>query len=40
MEVSAIVVMIIGIVLLWGGLIASIIHAVRSSKKNKADNAA
>lgn len=40
MEVSAIVVMIIGIVLLWGGLTASIIHAVRSSKKNKADNAA
>ncbi|MCM3612468.1 MetS family NSS transporter small subunit [Planococcus sp. MERTA32b] len=40
MEVSAIVVMIIGIVLLWGGLAASIFHAMRSGKKNKADNAA
>lgn len=40
MEGSAIVVMIVGMVLLWGGLAASIIHAMRSSKKNKADNAA
>ncbi|MBT2583656.1 methionine/alanine import family NSS transporter small subunit [Planococcus sp. ISL-109] len=36
MSVSAIVVMIIGMVLLWGGLAASIFHAVRSSKANKA----
>lgn len=40
MEVSAIVVMIIGMVLLWGGLATSIFHAVRSGKKKKADNAA
>lgn len=36
MSVSAIVVMIIGMILLWGGLAASILHAVRSSKANKA----
>ncbi|TAA71900.1 MetS family NSS transporter small subunit [Planococcus salinarum] len=40
MSVSAIVVMIIGITLLWGGLTASILFAVRSTKKNKANNAA
>lgn len=38
MSVSAIVVMIIGMVLLWGGLAASIFHAVRSSKTNKAED--
>lgn len=31
----AILVMIIGIVVLWGGLAASIIHAVRKSKASK-----
>ncbi|MBD8016323.1 methionine/alanine import family NSS transporter small subunit [Microbacterium sp. APC 3898] len=40
MTVSSIVVMIIGMVIIWGGLAASIIHAVRSSKKNKARDAA
>lgn len=40
MSIEAIIVMIIGMVILWGGLAASIINAVRSSKKNKADNAA
>ncbi|WP_404404597.1 methionine/alanine import family NSS transporter small subunit [Jeotgalibacillus malaysiensis] len=32
MTASAIVMMVIGIVLLWGGLAASITHAVRKSK--------
>lgn len=40
METSAIVVMIIGIVLLWGGLAASIFNAVRSGKKDNADKTA
>lgn len=40
MSVSAIVVMIIGITLLWGGLAASIFNAVRSGKKNDADKVA
>lgn len=35
MSVSAIVVMIIGMVVIWGGLIASIINAVSKSRKNK-----
>ncbi|WP_157101632.1 MetS family NSS transporter small subunit [Planococcus plakortidis] len=38
MSVSAIVVMIIGMILLWGGLAASIFHAVRSSKTTKAED--
>jgi hypothetical protein len=38
MSVSAIVVMIIGMLLLWGGLAASIFNAVRSSKANKAQD--
>ncbi|MGD7046233.1 methionine/alanine import family NSS transporter small subunit [Jeotgalibacillus proteolyticus] len=33
MTASAIVMMIIGIVLLWGGLAASILNAVKKSKK-------
>lgn len=37
---SAIVVMIIGMVVIWGGFTASVLHAVKSSKKHKADNAA
>ncbi|RCW66965.1 methionine/alanine import family NSS transporter small subunit [Saliterribacillus persicus] len=32
MSASAIVMAVIGIVIIWGGLTASIIHAVRSSK--------
>lgn len=40
MSIEAIIVMIVGMVILWGGLAASIIHAVRSSKKHKANNAA
>lgn len=33
MSVSSIVVMVIGMTVLWGGLAASIIHAVRKSKQ-------
>lgn len=33
MSVSSIVVMIIGMVILWGGLAASIINAVRKGKE-------
>ncbi|TFE03800.1 methionine/alanine import family NSS transporter small subunit [Jeotgalibacillus salarius] len=33
MTASAIVMMVIGMVLLWGGLAASITNAVRKSKK-------
>lgn len=40
MTVSSIVVMIIGMVIIWGGLAASIVHAISSSKKNKARDAA
>ncbi|WP_071645350.1 methionine/alanine import family NSS transporter small subunit [Planococcus versutus] len=40
MSTGSIVVMIIGIVIIWGGLAASIMHAVMSSKKNKARDAA
>lgn len=35
MSTSAIVVMIVGIVIIWGGLAASIINAVIKSKKKK-----
>ncbi|MGI2329291.1 methionine/alanine import family NSS transporter small subunit [Planococcus sp. YIM B11945] len=35
MSTSAIVVMIIGMVIIWGGLVASIIHAVSTSRKAK-----
>ncbi|WP_072136181.1 methionine/alanine import family NSS transporter small subunit [Bacillus kwashiorkori] len=34
MDVSAIVMMVIGVVVIWGGLAASIIHAVIKSKSN------
>ncbi|MRH44716.1 methionine/alanine import family NSS transporter small subunit [Aquibacillus halophilus] len=34
MSVSAIVMMIIGVVIIWGGLAASITYAVKSSKQN------
>ncbi|MBD8070446.1 methionine/alanine import family NSS transporter small subunit [Bacillus sp. PS06] len=34
METSAIVMMIVGIVVIWGGLIASITNAVVKSKKS------
>lgn len=33
MSVSAIIMMIIGILVIWGGLGASIVHAVIKSKK-------
>ncbi|TDL32466.1 methionine/alanine import family NSS transporter small subunit [Jeotgalibacillus sp. S-D1] len=33
MSASAIVMMIVGVTLLWGGLAASVINAVKSSKK-------
>lgn len=32
MSLSAIVVMILGIVIIWGGFAASIIHALRKSR--------
>lgn len=35
MSGSAIVVMIIGVVIIWGGLAASIGHAVKKSKESK-----
>ncbi|MDY0405229.1 methionine/alanine import family NSS transporter small subunit [Virgibacillus sp. 179-BFC.A HS] len=35
MSASAVVVMIIGIVIIWGGLAASIVHAVRKAKESK-----
>ncbi len=40
MTTGSIVVMIIGMVIIWGGLAASIMHAITSSKKNKARDAA
>lgn len=35
MSTSAIVMMVTGMVLLWGGFIASVINAVVKSKRNK-----
>lgn len=35
MSMSAIVVMIIGMVIIWGGLAASIMHAVNKSRAAK-----
>lgn len=35
MSMSAIVVMIIGMLVIWGGLTASIVNAVSKSKKKK-----
>ncbi|TXL58131.1 MetS family NSS transporter small subunit [Cerasibacillus terrae] len=35
MSVSSIFVMITGTLIIWGGLAASIIHAVRKSKESK-----
>ncbi|WP_077619248.1 methionine/alanine import family NSS transporter small subunit [Bacillus sinesaloumensis] len=35
MGTSAIVMMIIGIIIIWGGLAASITHAVKKSKQAK-----
>ncbi|MDN7228724.1 methionine/alanine import family NSS transporter small subunit [Planococcus liqunii] len=35
MSTSAIVVMIIGMVIIWGGLVASIMHAVSKSRAAK-----
>ncbi len=35
MSMSAIVVMIIGMIVIWGGLVASIVNAVSKSKKKK-----
>lgn len=34
MSLSAIVMMVIGIVVIWGGLAASILHAMKASKQN------
>ncbi|ANB58009.1 putative membrane protein [Anoxybacillus sp. B7M1] len=36
METSAIVMMIVGIVVIWGGLAASITHAVKKARESKA----
>ncbi|WP_083512166.1 methionine/alanine import family NSS transporter small subunit [Amphibacillus sediminis] len=33
MTTSAIVMMVLGILIIWGGLTASIIHAVKSAKR-------
>lgn len=35
MSGSAIFVMVLGIVILWGGLITSILHAMKKSKQQK-----
>ncbi|HLR79879.1 MAG TPA: methionine/alanine import family NSS transporter small subunit [Bacillota bacterium] len=35
MSISAILVMIIGMVLIWGGLVASIIYAMKKAKNNQ-----
>ena len=35
MEASAIVMMVVGIVIIWGGLAASITYAVRKAKQAK-----
>lgn len=35
MSIDAIVMMIIGIVIIWGGLLLSIMNAVRKSKQRK-----
>lgn len=32
MDTSAVVMMVLGITIIWGGLAASVIHAVRKSK--------
>lgn len=34
METSSVVMMVVGIVIIWGGLVASVIHAVRKSRTN------
>ncbi|HZW69020.1 MAG TPA: methionine/alanine import family NSS transporter small subunit [Pseudogracilibacillus sp.] len=36
MSASALIMMVIGIVIIWGGLVASIVHA-RSKAKNNPD---
>lgn len=38
MSGSAIFIMILGMVIIWGGLAASIINAVRKSKQAKSNN--
>jgi len=35
MSVSAIVMMVIGIVIIWGGLVASIVNAVNKAKNRQ-----
>jgi len=35
MTASAIIMMVTGIVILWGGLVASIVNAVNKAKANK-----
>lgn len=32
MDLSALVMMVVGIVIIWGGLAASVIHAVRKAR--------
>lgn len=39
METSAVVMMVLGIVIIWGGLAASIRHAVKKSKEKSQSNA-
>lgn len=34
MGASAITMMIIGVVVIWGGLVASIVHAIKKSKQS------
>jgi hypothetical protein len=32
MEISAVAMMVVGMVIIWGGLAASVVHAVRKSR--------
>ncbi|MBM7704592.1 methionine/alanine import family NSS transporter small subunit [Metabacillus iocasae] len=36
MEASALVMMVVGMVVIWGGLAASIVHAVKKARASKA----
>ncbi|MBN8253088.1 methionine/alanine import family NSS transporter small subunit [Priestia flexa] len=36
MESNSVIMMIAGMIIIWGGLAASIIHAVKKSKESKA----
>ena len=37
MDASAVTMMLVGMVIIWGGLAASILHAVKKAKQSKAE---